>query len=290
MPHSPLRRLLPLILLAVLASGCATARDPRDPWETVNRATYGFNETVDKTIVKPVAMGYKFITPAPIRTWVYNFFSNLNDVVVLANDVLQFKFVQARDDFARILINSTWGLAGINDIASLAGLEKHNEDMGQSFGRWGMGPGPYFVIPLIGPSTVRDTAGFVGDAFIAPIFSPDDISTRNLLIALRVISGRAELLDAEKILEEAAIDEYAFVRDAYLQRRLNLIHDGKPPREYDDTENGARAPDPAPAAPSTTPRPSRSFNSYEPREPSFQPPARTASASVQRLWLPGSPK
>lgn len=284
MPRSPLHRLLPLILLAALVSGCATARDPRDPWETVNRATYGFNDAVDKTIVKPVAMGYKFVTPAPIRTWVYNFFSNLNDVVVLANDLLQFKFVQARDDFARILINSTWGLAGINDIATLAGLEKRNEDMGQTFGHWGIGPGAYFVIPLIGPSTVRDTVGFVGDAYIAPIFDPSDISTRNLLIGLRVISGRAELLDAERIIGEAAIDEYAFVRDAYLQRRLNLIYDGKPPRPYDDTEDGARAPGPDPVAPP----PSRSLNSYEPREPSFLPPARTASASVQRLWLPGS--
>lgn len=288
MPRPPLRPLVSIILLAALVSGCATARDPRDPWETVNRATFAFNDAVDEAVVKPVAQGYKFITPAPVRTWVYNFFSNLNDVVVLANDLLQFKLVQARDDAARIFINSTWGLAGINDIASLVGLEKHNEDMGQTFGVWGIGPGPYFVIPLIGPSTVRDTAGFVGDAYIAPILNPDDISTRNLLIGLRLISARAELLDAEKIMEEAWIDEYAFVRDAFLQRRLNLIYDGRPPRQYDDSDNGATAPEPAPVAPpSAAPPPSRSLNSFEPREPSVAP-SKTAAAPVQRLWLPGS--
>lgn len=284
-----LRRLVPAIFVAALASGCATAQDPRDPWEPVNRATYGFNEVVDKTLVKPVAQGYKFITPSPVQVWVYNFFSNLNDVVVLANDLLQFKLVQARDDAARIFINSTWGLAGINDIASLVGLDKNNEDMGQTFGVWGFGPGPYFVIPLIGPSTVRDTAGLVGDIFVAPILNVEDISTRNLLIGLRVISGRAELLDAEKIIQEAAIDEYAFLRDAYLQRRLNLIYDGRPPRDYDDDESGARAPEPPAASVPVpaAPLPPRSFNSYEPREPAIASPTRTAAASVQRLWLPG---
>jgi phospholipid-binding lipoprotein MlaA len=172
-------------------------------------------------------------------------------------------------------------------------LEKHNEDMGQTFGVWGIGPGPYFVIPLIGPSTVRDTAGFVGDAYIAPILNPDDISTRNLLIGLRLISARAELLDAERIIEEAAIDEYAFIRDAFLQRRLNLIYDGKPPRQYEDNENDEGAPQTAPATPSpaappsAAPQPSQSLQRYEPREPSAAP-ATTASAPVQRLWLPGS--
>ncbi|HET9701320.1 MAG TPA: VacJ family lipoprotein [Burkholderiales bacterium] len=286
MPRSPLRPLVPIILLAALVSGCATARDPRDPWETVNRATFEFNDAVDKAVVKPVAQGYKFITPGPVRTWVYNFFSNLNDVVVLANSLLQFKLVQARDDAARLFINSTWGLAGINDIASLVGLEKHNEDMGQTFGVWGIGPGPYFVIPLIGPSTVRDTVGLVGDAYIAPILNPDDISTRNLLIGLRLISARAELLDAERIIEDAALDEYAFIRDAFLQRRLNLIYDGRPPRQYDD-DNGATAPAPV-APPSAAPLPSRSLNTFEPREPSVAPSMTAAAPAQQRLWLPGS--
>jgi phospholipid-binding lipoprotein MlaA len=292
MPRSPLRRLGPLVLLAALASGCATARDPRDPWEPVNRATYEFNETVDRTIVKPVAIGYKFVVPGPIRVWVFNFFSNLNDVVVLANDLLQFKLLQARDDGARLFINSTLGLLGINDIASSVGLEKHNEDMGQTFGYWGFGPGPYFVIPLVGPSTVRDTVGLTGDAFITPLLYSDDISTRNALLIMRVVSGRAELLDAEKIIEEAAIDPYAFIRDAYLQRRLNLIHDGKPPREYEDEDDAAPA---GPASrggaggpPPAAPAPSRSFNSYEPREPGFASAPRVAAVELRRLWLPGS--
>lgn len=299
-----LRRACTVILLAALVSGCATARDPRDPWEPVNRVTYGFNDAVDKVIVKPVAQGYKFILPPPIRTWVYNFFSNLNDVVVLANDLLQFKFPQASNDAARIFLNSSIGLLGINDVATPLGIEKNNEDMGQTFAHYGMGPGPYFVIPLIGPSTVRDTVGLVGDLYIAPILDVNDISTRNFLIALRVVSGRAELLDAEKILDEAAIDEYAFVRDAYLQRRLNLIYDGNPPREEEN--NGSDAPPagpavtpapagappgaPAPKDAPATPRPSQSLNSFEPREPSFSPGPRTASAAVLRLWLPDPAK
>src|SRR5512134_1224890 len=264
MPQSLLRRLCPVILLAALASGCATARDPRDPWESVNRVTYGFNDTVDKVIVKPVAQGYKFILPSPIRVWVYNFFSNLNDVVVLANDLLQFKLIQARDDATRIFLNSSIGVLGINDVATPLGLEKNNEDLGQTFGHWGMGPGPYFVIPLLGPSTVRDTVGVVGDLYIAPILQVDDISTRNLLIALRLVSARAELLGAEKILDEAAIDEYAFVRDAYLQRRLNLIYDGNPPHQYEDDNSDAPPPSPPPAPPPAdlpaAPRPSQSHS------------------------------
>jgi len=289
MPSSFLRRLIPVILLVALASGCATARDPRDPWEPVNRVTYGFNDAVDKVIVKPVAQGYKFIVPPPIRTWVYNFFSNLNDVVVLANDLLQFKFVQASNDAARIFLNSSIGLLGINDVATALGIDKNNEDLGQTFGHWGMGPGPYFVIPLLGPSTVRDTVGVVGDLYIAPILYLDDISTRNLLIALRVVSARAELLGAEKILDEAAIDEYAFVRDAYLQRRLNLIYDGNPPRQDEDDNSDAPPASPAPAPPPAetpaAPRPSQS-HSYEPREPTFAPASQRASAEVLRLWLP----
>jgi phospholipid-binding lipoprotein MlaA len=299
MPRLFLRRILLVVLVAVLASGCAAGRDPRDPWEPVNRVTYEVNETVDKTIVKPVAIGYRLVVPGPIRVWVFNFFSNLNDVVVLANDLLQFKLVQARDDAARLFINTTWGLLGINDIASLVGLEKHNEDLGQTFGVWGAEPGPYFVIPLLGPSTVRDTAGLVGDAFINPLFDPSDIGTRNVLVALRVVSGRAELLDAEKIIEEAAIDQYAFIRDAYLQRRLNLIHDGQPPGSYDNDENNA-APvgaeprgmtgnstlppgAPAPLGPSAlAPSPSPNLN-----EPGGPAATRMASLQVQRVWLPG---
>ncbi len=296
MPRSLLRRAGTALLLAALLSGCATARDPRDPWEPVNRVTYEFNEAVDKVVVRPVAQGYKFILPGPVRTWVYNFFSNLNDVVVLANDLLQFKFPQAGNDAARLFFNSTIGVLGINDVATGLGYEKNNEDLGQTFGHWGMGPGPYFVIPILGPSTVRDTAGLAGDFFIAPILNVDDISTRNILIGLRLVSARAELLDADKVLEEAALDKYAFLRDAYLQRRLNLIYDGHPPSQYEDNDSrapsaapAAEAPAPAPGEPAAepaAPRPSRSFNSFEPREPSFAPEAKPATAEVLRVWLP----
>jgi len=288
------RRLPALILLAIFLTGCAAARDPRDPWEPVNRVTFEVNDTLDKAIVKPVAIGYKAITPDPVRTWVRNFFSNLNDVIVLANDLLQGKWVQASDDFARLFINSTWGLLGINDIATLVGLEKHDEDLGQTLAVWGLGTGPYFVIPLIGPSTVRDTVGLVGDMYMAPILDISDVSTRNLVLALRVTSIRADFLDVEKLIDEAAIDRYNFIREAYLQRRLNQVYDGNPPRVYDDEEASASPPPSAPAN-------AEGGKAAEPRAGSGPPretPAPAAEESLSsaapppgpaplvRIWLP----
>ncbi len=296
-----LRRVPALILLACFLAGCAAPRDPRDPWEPVNRVTFEVNETIDKTIIKPAAIGYKAITPDPVRTWVRNFFSNLNDVIVLANVLLQGKFAQAADDFARLFINSTWGLLGINDIASLVGLEKHNEDLGQTLAVWGLGPGPYFVIPLIGPSTVRDTVGFVGDLYLAPILDIEDAGTRNLVIALRIISARTDLLDVEDLIDEAAMDRYNFIREAYLQRRLNLIYDGNPPRIYDDEEADAPPPAgelpepsdaPAPAVPDSKGGSGSPADRTQPSGSSNDTPSPAAAASrpehqpVVRVWLP----
>ncbi len=290
------RRLPALILLAIFLTGCAAARDPRDPWEPVNRVTFEVNDTLDKAIIKPVAIGYKAVTPDPVRIWVRNFFSNLNDVIVLANDLLQGKWAQASDDFARLFINSTWGLLGINDIATLVGLEKHDEDLGQTLAVWGLGTGPYFVIPLIGPSTVRDTAGLVGDMYMAPILDISDVSTRNLVLALRVISIRADLLDVERLIDEAAIDRYNFVREAYLQRRLNQVYDGNPPRTYDDEEAGASPPPTAPANPeggkNAEPAAGRGLPmgtpvpTAEKALSSAAPPPRPAP--LMRVWLPPS--
>jgi phospholipid-binding lipoprotein MlaA len=300
-------RIAALIAVVALAAGCATARDSRDPWEPVNRVTFEINETLDHTILKPVAMGYKFVLPGPIRTWVSNFFSNANDVVVLANDLLQFKWLQARDDATRLFINTTVGLFGINDVASDIGLEKHNEDLGQTFALWGVGPGPYFVIPILGASTVRDGFGLLGDIYMNPVFDIENVSTRNALIALGFVNLRATLLEAGTVIDEAAIDKYSFVRDAYLQRRLNLIYDGNPPRKYeDDGESdapppakdsdapGAPAPDPKAGSPS----PVDPADMFEPKEPaSFrsdglpQPEADSrdsAAPKAVRLWLPGT--
>lgn len=293
-----LRRLPVLILLASVLAGCATAHDPKDPWEPVNRVTFEVNDTLDKTIIKPIAIGYKAVAPDPVRTWVRNFFSNLNDVVVLANDLLQGKWVQARDDFARVFINSSFGLLGINDIATPAGLEKHDEDLGQTLAVWGLGPGPYFVIPLLGPSTVRDTVGIVGDHFITPTTYIDDVSTRNEFIVLRTISVRADLLDVEKVIDEAAIDRYNFIREAYFQRRLNQIHDGNPPRVYDDEDAAAPA-EPIPSSslegtatgsgsgrdsPEEAPQPGPGSANEAPGMVKVS--ARGTYAAPVRLWLP----
>jgi len=217
-----------------LVSGCATTNgsDPRDPFEGFNRAMYGFNDGLDTVVVKPVSSAYKTITPDPVRTWVRNFFANIEDVFIGVNNMLQGKFVDGWTDWVRFAFNSVLGVGGINDVASEMGLEKHNEDFGQTFGRWGIGSGPYLVLPLFGPSSVRDFAGLWIDWTVDPLWQyARPIDVRNSLTFLRGVSRRTDLLDASRILEEAALDKYVFQRDAYLQRRRALVHDGNPPRD-----------------------------------------------------------
>jgi phospholipid-binding lipoprotein MlaA len=231
-----------------LLAGCATNGDPRDPLEPLNRGIYTFNDGADALLIKPAGEFYSFIVPEWIRIGVGNFFSNINDVIVALNGVLQGKISQAGSDVARLAINTTVGVLGVFDFATGWGFEKHDEDFGQTLGYWGIGDGPYIVLPLIGPSNLRDTVGWVGDYYAWPISYVDDDGTRHILIGLRIISGRSELLAASSILETAALDPYAFVRDAYLQRRRNLVYDGKPP--LDDEDPGA---DPKPAADTKSP-------------------------------------
>lgn len=223
-----------VLLLGLLLAGCATPPNRKDPLEPLNRAIFGFNEAVDKAVVKPVAKGYETVIPNPFRMMVRNFFSNINDVVIVFNDLLQLKLVQAVADTGRVLVNSTVGLLGLADVAGPIGLEKHNEDFGQTLGRYGIGSGPYLVLPIIGPSSVRDGIGLAVDRHVDPVFRIDHIPTRNEALALKFIDTRSRLLDTEKVLEEAALDKYEFLRDAYLQRRRNLIYDGKPPPEEED--------------------------------------------------------
>lgn len=219
------------VLLSLSLLGCATNGDRRDPLEPINRGIYKFNDAVDKAVIKPVATGYKEVMPGPVRTAVGNFFSNLDDVLVLLNDLLQFKLEQAASDFSRLAWNSTLGIAGLIDVGSKMDLPKRNEDFGQTLGYWGVGNGPYLVLPFLGPSTLRDTVGLVVDSRFDPLWQHDPISERNTAYGLHTIDTRARLLDAEKVLEEAAIDRYIFLRDAYLQRRRGLVYDGNPPRE-----------------------------------------------------------
>jgi len=235
------RRLRYALLCAVLGfgvlGGCASNGDPRDPLEPLNRGIYKFNDGVDTMFVKPAAEIYQGVLPSPVRTGVSNVFSNLNDVIVALNNLLQGKITAALSDFSRVLVNTTVGLLGIFDVATLAGLEKHDEDFGQTLGWWGIGDGPYIVLPFLGPSTARDTVGRVGDYKADPVSYIDPSHDRNIVQALRIVNRRAELLSASRILAVAALDEYEFVRDAYLQRRRNLIHDGNPPREKLDASS-----------------------------------------------------
>lgn len=220
-----------LISSALLLTGCASNGDPRDPLEPLNRGIYHFNDTVDKAVMKPVAQGYRAVLPKPVRTGVSNVFSNVDDVFVTVNNLLQGKLHTAASDFARLLANTTLGIGGIFDVATSFGLEKHDEDLGQTLGYWGIGNGPFLMIPLTGPSTVRDAVGSAVQFYYDPVWNIDNVATRNSLAGLRVVSNRANLLDAEKVLDEAALDPYTFLRDAYLQQRRSLIYDGNPPRE-----------------------------------------------------------
>jgi len=226
-----------LIAAVFLFGGCATSpdADPRDPFEGFNRGVYRFNEVVDEVVAKPAATAYRDVVHSEIRDRVRNFFANIGDVFIGANNVLQGKFFEGFEDFARVAFNSTLGLFGIHDVASDMGIEKHNEDFGQTFGWWGIGEGPYLVLPILGSSSVRDGVGTALDYYTDPLGEVHPVRLRNSLGLLRLIGVRADLLEASRILEQAALDKYVFQRDAYFQRRRSLVYDGRAPRErYDD--------------------------------------------------------
>jgi phospholipid-binding lipoprotein MlaA len=235
MPPTPIPLGAALALGLVLVAGGAEragaqeVRDPRDPWEGYNRAMFSFNETLDRGVVKPLAELYELAAPERVNRAVTNFFSNLNDVVVLFNDLLQLKLDQAASDLSRIVWNTTLGIGGLFDVATHFDLPKHDEDFGQTLGYWGLPPGPYLVLPLLGPSNVRDTVGWAGDITVSPLSSLSDPAAHNSLLALRVVDTRADLLGVTRIAETAALDKYIFVRDAYEQRRRYLVYDGEPP-------------------------------------------------------------
>lgn len=233
-----------LLLISLALSGCAATRgdsiqggkNPHDPLEPFNRGMYKFNDAVDKAVLKPVATGYNTVMPEPGKIMVRNFFSNLDDIIVTINDLLQLKFTQAASDGTRVLFNSTFGILGLINVTDR--LEKHNEDFGQTLGYWGVSSGPYVVLPFFGPRTIRDSAGLYVDSYASPIRLISNIPVRNEMYVTRMVSLRAGLLDQEKILDEAAIDRYTFIRDAYLQQRQSLVYDGNPPREkFDDEDN-----------------------------------------------------
>ncbi len=280
-----------IVLAAVALTGCASthAKNPADPLESFNRGVYQFNDTLDKAIAKPVAQGYNAVMPVPGKVMVSNFFSNLDDVLVTINDLLQLKFTQAASDGARFLINSTFGVFGLLDVASR--LEKHDEDFGQTLGYWGVGNGPYLVLPFLGPSTVRDGVGLYADSQPSRISHINHMRTRNQLYLTKAINRRAQLLDQEKVLDEAAIDRYGFIRDAYLLRRESLVYDGNPPRRIyeEEEENGFEYKDtPIPPVSSSQPDSvpaTRPADTAQQQEAPVKPEINAEYPSVHKVWI-----
>lgn len=234
-------RLLPMIAVTLLGAGCATVNGPvdeRDPWEGFNRSIYKFNDAVDKAVLTPVAEAYQDVVPDPVDKGITNFFGNLGDVGVLLNDLLQLKLEQAASDFSRITFNTTFGLLGLFDVATPMGLPKHDEDFGQTLGYWGVGSGPYLVLPILGPSTLRDGLARPVDYIASPQqYAVSDTGAEWALAGVNAVDTRADLLGASRLIEQAALDPYVFMRDAYLQRRASQVQDGAVTEEFDPLDD-----------------------------------------------------
>ena len=230
------------VVVLLLVTGCATGpySNPKDPLEPMNRSISDFNDTLDDNVLKPVATGYRDYTPDLIQTGVRNVFNNLSDISATVNNGLQLKGRQTASSFMRVVVNTTFGIYGIFDVATAIKLERYPEDFGQTLGFWGVRSGPYLVLPLLGPSTVRDTAGLPVDFSLDPVSNVSDTTLRTEAQVLRIVDKRSNYLAAGNMLNEASIDKYAFLRDAYLQRRRSLIYDGNPPDE--DTPDVSQEP------------------------------------------------
>ncbi|MCX5590355.1 MlaA family lipoprotein [Alcaligenes endophyticus] len=242
---------LPVIAATVLlATACTSVPNPppQDPWESYNRSVFAFNDAIDGAILKPVASGYVALTPQPVRTCVHNMFNNLRDIWSGLNSFLQGEPHDFFNTLGRVLFNSTMGLGGCIDVATMNGSRRIQNDFGITLGVWGLDAGPYFVLPFLGPSTVRDASGaglgfLSGASGVGPIFDLSNVPVRNSILALDAVDARANLLDTEKLINEIALDRYSFIRDAYLQRREAQLRartgdadtDGLP--DYSDDED-----------------------------------------------------
>jgi phospholipid-binding lipoprotein MlaA len=233
-----LARLFTALAFAAIASGCATTeqRTKKDPWEGMNRATHGFNTALDNVVLKPVSTAYIKVVPDFAREGVNNFFDNLEDLNTGIQNILQGKAKEGFGDLGRLVVNTTLGVFGLWDVATPMGLEKHYEDFGQTLGVWGVGPGPYLVLPLLGPSTIRDAPARVVDPswWFSEAVNPESLWWG--IWGLEKVRTRANLVQSESVLEQAAIDRYSFIRDAWLQRRRSQVYDGSPPRPKDDED------------------------------------------------------
>jgi phospholipid-binding lipoprotein MlaA len=227
-------RCVSVALAALLLGACAAAPNKDDPFEPWNRAMYEVHQAVDGAVIKPIAQAYVAVVPELIRTGVSNFFGNIDDLFTGINNVLEGNGNQAGDDFGRVLLNTTMGMGGIFDLASMMGIPKDKKDFGITFGKWGIPQGPYFFVPLFGPTTVRDGTGTLVRYFVGPVGYIDNIPVRNTLYGLGYVDLRAQALSAESVLDTAALDKYRFLRNAYLKNRRFQVYDGKPPPEEDD--------------------------------------------------------
>ncbi|QDL53540.1 MlaA family lipoprotein [Rhodoferax aquaticus] len=226
-------RCLSLGVVIALLQGCASVPNPdaRDPFESVNRGVFSFNDAVDRAVAKPVATVYKGITPFWFRKGVGNFFGNLDDVWSAFNNALQLRGQETGDSIGRVMVNTTIGLLGVVDVASDLNIDKHPSNFGLTLGRWGVAPGPYLVLPLLGPSSLRDAVGLPVDSQGSILGKVSDVQVRDTLTLVNLVDTRAAFLGAGQVVEEAALDKYSFIRDGYLQRRRNLVYDGNPPEE-----------------------------------------------------------
>ena len=262
-------RTVTAVATLVLASGCASvptgsagsaaastaastvAATPSDPWENWNRKVYTFNDAIDTALLKPVAQAYQKVVPSLVRTGIGNVLGNIRDVWSAANQLLQGKLQFGMEMGMRVLTNSTIGLGGLLDPAAEMGLSRRSEDFGQTLGRWGLGNGPYLVLPLLGPSTLRDAGGLVADIMVSPSSLPTTDGARAAVTAVDLVHTRARLLSAGNLLDQVALDRYSFLRDAYLSQRRDALYDGAPPMEtfeddVSDTPSAKPAPAPAP--------------------------------------------
>jgi len=287
-------RVVALGVAALALAACSTVQTPSkdDPWEGFNRTMFTVNDKLDQYALKPVAQGYKRVTPQPVQNSVTNFFANIGDVYNVANNLLQLKIADGVGDLMRIVINSVFGVGGLFDVATLAKLPKHDQDFGLTLGHYGVPSGPYLVLPLFGPSTVRDGAGLLADHFINPITYVDPAGLSWGMYGLNVISTRANLLDASNLIEGAALDRYSFMRNAYLQRRRYLLSGGAAAPQYDNgeaplpkyDEDETTAPAPATAPGQATPA-----TPTAPTPPAGSHGAPAGAAAGEGASAPGAP-
>jgi len=243
----PLRHKLTALLAAALLGGCASVQhpNPADPWEGMNRSIYTFNDAVDRALLKPVTLMFQDLTPQPVHTCIGNIFSNIGDLWSATNSLLQGQGHDFINTLGRFLFNSTMGLGGCIDVASMNGAPRIESDFGVTLGVWGVDSGPYLVLPFLGSSTLRDGAATVGLMAASasptqPIMEIDDVAWRNVILGIRVVDARANLLPAERLVDAIALDRYSFVRDAYLQQRANWVQRGTTADalpDYEDDED-----------------------------------------------------